>query len=41
MSKGHYLNKLNRGPLGDAIYQYQGSKPYGFRHEDFFKFFPI
>ena len=32
---GDNLNKLGRGPLGDATYQYQGSRPYGFR-QDFF-----
>ena len=32
---GHNLNKLGRGPLGDAIYQCQGSRPCGFRLEDF------
>ena len=38
--QGHYLKKLGRGPLGDATYQYQGCKHYGFRQEDFFYVFP-
>ena len=36
--QGHNLNKLGRGPLGDATYQYQGSRPYGFTQEEFFMF---
>ena len=36
----HNLNKIGRGPLGDAIHtNYQNSRPYGFRPEDFFMFF--
>ena len=34
--EGGNLNKLGRGPLGDATYQ--SSRPYGFRLEDFFMF---
>ena len=37
--QGHNLNKLVRGPQGDATYQ--SSRPYGFRKEDFFMFLPI
>ena len=33
---GHNLNKLGRGLLDDATYQYQGALPSGFRQEDFF-----
>ena len=36
--RGNNLNKLGRGPLGDATYQYKGSRPYGFRLDDFFMF---
>ena len=37
--QGHNLNKLGRGPLGDAIHtNHQDSRPYGFRQEDFFMF---
>ena len=32
-AKGHYMNKLGRGALGNATYQYQGSMPYSFREE--------
>ena len=32
------LNKLGRGPLGDATYQIQCFRSYGFRQEDFFMF---
>ena len=35
-----YMNKLGRGLLGDATYQFQGSKPNGFRQADFFMFSP-
>ena len=35
-SKGHNLNKLGRGPLGDATYQIP--RPRGLRLEDFFIF---
>ena len=35
-NQGNYLNKLGRGPLGDATYP--GSRPCGFRQEDFFTF---
>ena len=36
--QGRNLNKLGRGPLGDAtIIKYQGSRPCGFRG-DFFMF---
>ena len=34
--QGHNLDRIGRGPLGDATYQYQGSMPCGFRQEDFF-----
>ena len=40
--KGYNLNKLGRGPLGDATYmlhtKYQESRPCGFRQEDFSTF---
>ena len=38
--QGHNLNKLGRGPLGDAHIKYQGFRTYGFREEDF-HVFPI
>ena len=36
--QGYNLNKLVRGPQGDATYQISklASRPYGFRQEDFF-----
>ena len=37
-SQDYNLKKLGRGPLGDATYQYQGYRPFGFRQEDFFTF---
>ena len=30
-----HLNKLGKGPLGNAIYQMLTSKPNGFEEEDF------
>ena len=33
---GHNLNKLGKGLLGDATYQYQGSMPCGFRQKKIF-----
>ena len=39
--KEHNLNKLGRGPQGDATYKYQGCRPYSFRQEGFFTLFPI
>ena len=39
--QGHNLNKLGRGPLGDAIHtNYQDFSLNGFRQEDFFMFSP-
>ena len=35
---GYNFNKLGRGPLGDAPYKYQGSRPCGLRQEDIFMF---
>ena len=35
-----HLNKLGRGPLGDATYKYQGFRPCGFRG-DFFHVYSI
>ena len=35
LANWYNLNKLGRSRLGDATYQYQGSRPYGFRQEDF------
>ena len=35
---GHNLNKLCKGPIDDAPYQYPGSKPCDFRQEDFLSF---
>ena len=39
--EGHNLNKLGRGLLGDATYQYQGSMPCGFRQENYFLMFSL
>ena len=33
------MNKLGKAPLGDATYQYKNSRPYGFREEDFLRFY--
>ena len=37
--QGYNLNKLGRGPSGDATYQ--GSRPYDLRQEEFSMVFPI
>ena len=39
--EGHNLNKLDRGLLGDATYQYQGSMPCCFRRENYFLMFSL
>ena len=39
--KGYNLNKLIRDSLDDTTYQNQGSRPCGFRQEDFFMLLPI
>ena len=38
LTKGHNLNKLGRGPLGDATYYISSSRPCGFRPENFLSF---
>ena len=39
--QGHNLNKLDRGPLGDASYQISRLKASWFQTRRFFSYFPI
>ena len=39
--KGYNSNKLGKSLLDDTTYKKQGSRPCGFRLEDFFMFLPI
>ena len=34
-------NNMSPDPKGGETHKYQGSRPYGFRQEDFSMFFPI
>ena len=39
--QGYNLSKLGRGLLDDTYTKYQGTRPCGFRLEDFFMLLPI
>ena len=41
LTQGHYLNKLGRGPLGDAKYQKSRLLALWFQTRRFFHIFPI